>query len=204
MINFISKWLDKTKDYIGFSLGNINIGFNSAEEVGKGLHSSMYEFSVDHKPIDKDNVGVKLKLKKMKIKDCVPQGSILGQLFFLAYINDLSDGMTSKVKLFADDTSLFSVVHNIDESASQLNQDLNKVSEWAYKWKMSFNPDPSKQAQEVIFSRKSIKSVHPVINFNNLPVCSALSQKHLGIFLDDKLNFSIHLKEKCAMVNKGI
>ena len=86
------------------------------------------------------------------VKAGVPQGSILGPLLFLSYINDLSYGITSNVKLFADDTSIFSTIHDINYSASNLNSDLQKTSEWAFKWKMSFNPDPTKQAQEVIFS----------------------------------------------------
>ena len=59
------------------------------------------------------------------------------------------------VKLFADDTSLFTVIHNSNISTRDLTNDLRKINEWAFKWKMSFNPDPSKQAQEVIFSKKN-------------------------------------------------
>ena len=70
------------------------------------------------------------------------------------------------MKLFADDTSIFSIVHDVDLSSKQLNDDLKKVSDWAYQWKMSFNPDLSKQAQEVISSRVD----HPVVTFNNSPV----------------------------------
>ena len=92
-----------------------------------------------------------------KINAGVPQGSILGLLFFLIYINDLTDGTSSIVKRFADGTSLFSVTQNKNNSASQLNNDLNKVNDWAYIWKISFNPDPSKQAQEVIFFKEIYK-----------------------------------------------
>ena len=91
----------------------------------------------------------------------VPQGSILGPLFFLIYINKLSDGLNSNPKLFADETSLFSVVHNINSTAKDLNSDLMKISNWIFQWKMRFNLDPNKQAQEAIFSRKINKIDHP-------------------------------------------
>ena len=71
----------------------------------------------------------------------VPQGSILGPLLFLIYINDLADDLSSNVKLFADDTSLFSVVHDVNASARELNDDLKKINKWAFQWKMSFNPE---------------------------------------------------------------
>ena len=81
----------------------------------------------------------------------VPQGSILGPLLFLIYINNLSDDLASDAKLFADDTSLFSVVENMTKSANELNNDLIKISTWACQWKINFNPDPTKQAQGLIF-----------------------------------------------------
>ena len=67
------------------------------------------------------------------IKACVPQGSILGPLFSLIYINDLSDNLESNVKLFADDASMFSVVRDPINTSQKLNNDLRKVSLWAYK-----------------------------------------------------------------------
>ena len=63
----------------------------------------------------------------------VPQGSILGPLLFLININDLLDNLTSNAKLFADDTSLFSVVHDVNTSAKNLNDDLKKVNDWAFQ-----------------------------------------------------------------------
>ena len=85
------------------------------------------------------------------IETGVPQGPILGPLLFLIYINDLSDGLTTNTRLFADDVSLFSVVDNINLSATNLNSDLSKINAWANQWKMIFNPDTNKKAQEVIF-----------------------------------------------------
>ena len=89
----------------------------------------------------------------------VLQGSILGCLFFLRYINDLAKGILSTVKLFADNTSIFPVVNNINVSADQLNKDLEKISMWAYQWKMSFNPDISKHAQEIVLKKNRNVSI---------------------------------------------
>ena len=100
----------------------------------------------------------------------VSQGSILGPLLFLIYINNSPDNLSTNVKLFADNTSLFSVVHDIAISSCELNYDLNRVREWALQWKMSFNPEPSKHAQEVIFTHKLQKSNYPSLYFNDSPV----------------------------------
>ena len=136
----------------------------------------------------------------------VPQGSILGLLFFLMYIIcavDLSCGLSSTTKLFADDTSLFAVVHDVTQSTNELNHDLEKISNWVYQWRISFNPDKSKQVQESIFSQKTQKVIHRPAIFNNMPVACSSCQKHLGIYLDEKLNFSNHIKEKISKANKG-
>ena len=92
----------------------------------------------------------------------VPQGSVLGPLFFLVYINDLAEGITSKVKFFTDDRSMFQVVSDVDTTADALNRDLAIIQNWAFQWKMSFNPDPTKQAKEVIFSARRQKQQHPL------------------------------------------
>ena len=64
------------------------------------------------------------------------------------------NGLISICKIFADDTSIFSKVSDNDKSVKRLNNDLFAISEWAFQWKMQQNPDPSKQADEVYFSRK--------------------------------------------------
>ena len=138
------------------------------------------------------------------VKAGVPQGSVLGPLLFLIYINDLPDNLISVTKLFADDTSIFSTVYDIVKSSEDLNKDLDTIKDWAFQWRMSFNPDPNKQATEVIFSRKRKPDNHPVLNFNDSPVETAPMQKHLGLILDEKLSFSHHLNEKISKANKGI
>ena len=106
--------------------------------------------------------------------------------------------------MFADDTCLFSVVKDPLICANSLNNDLFKIQEWAYKWKMSFNPDVTKQAQEVIFSRKRSSINHPQLSFNGAIVQKAPVQKHLGIFLDEKLSFNHHLKYIIDKTTRGV
>ena len=122
----------------------------------------------------------------------------------LIYINDLSENLTSNAKLFANDTSLFPVVHDVNTSAKALNDDLKKVNDWAFQWEMSFNLDLSKQAQEVIFSRKSKRPTHPPFVFNNNNVSQTFSQKRLGFILNFKLTFEEHLNNVLAKVNKAV
>ena len=69
----------------------------------------------------------------------VPQGSVLSLLLFLTYINDLPNGLTSTIKLFANDTLLYRVVVE-DSDCDNLQVDLNKLEIWQHKWQMQFNP----------------------------------------------------------------
>ena len=134
----------------------------------------------------------------------VPQGLILGPLLFLIYINNPSEDLTANVKLFADDTSLFSIVCNTNTSTTNLSNDLNKIKNWAFQWKMNFNPDPSIQALEVIFWRKLQKTNHNQVYFNHNSVKQVSSQKHLWMYLDTKLNFQEHLNNLLSKVSKTI
>ena len=79
----------------------------------------------------------------------VPQGSILGPLLFFIYVNDLSNDLITNVKLFTDDTSLFSIVYKMNTSTTNLSNNLNEIKNWTIQRNMNF-----KQAQEVIFPRK--------------------------------------------------
>jgi len=82
----------------------------------------------------------------------VPQGSILGPLLFLVYINDLTEVVSSDIRIFADDTFIYRTADS--DSTLNLNNDLAEITNWAWQWKMLFNPSISKQAVEVLFSNK--------------------------------------------------
>ena len=116
----------------------------------------------------------------------------------------MSDNLSSNPKLFADDTSLFSVVHHISQSGINLNNDLEKISNWAFQWTMSFKPDINKQTQEVIFSSRFQKSNHLSLTFNGTSITQSEIQKHLGMFLDSKLDFKEHKQNVLNKVSKTI
>ena len=118
----------------------------------------------------------------------------IGTTVALNLINDLAENLSSNPRLFPDNASLFSVVRDQNTSAIEINDGLKKLETWAHHWKMSFSPDPFKQAQEVIYSGKRNKPHYPDIIFNGNPVKKSSHQKHLDVFLDSKLDFDEHIK----------
>ena len=111
------------------------------------------------------------------IKAGVPQGSILGPLLFLLYINDIVENIHSSIRLFADDTSLYIIVDDPIDSANQLNNDLQTIHLWAKTWLVTFNPTKS---ESVIFSWKRNKPYHPPVFMNQTEIKEVTSHKHLA------------------------
>ena len=91
--------------------------------------------------------------------------------------------MKYSIKLFAYDASLFTVIRDPDQAAILLNHDLRIIEARAYKWGMSFNPDPMRQAIEVIFSRKGTTVNHPAIYFNDTQVIRTNEHKHSSLVI---------------------
>ena len=115
------------------------------------------------------------------------KGQCLGPLFFLIYISDLTANLKCSVKLFAEDTSLFTIVQDPDRSASDVNLILNRIALWAQNKRILFNSDAQNQAVELVFLKKKLKGNHPALIFNGSPVEVVDQHKHLGIILDSKL-----------------
>ena len=133
-----------------------------------------------------------------KIDSGVPQGSVLGPLLFLIYINDLERNISSNIKFFADDSMLFSIVKDPVISANDLNHDLDVIYQWVYRWKMEFNPDPTKHATEILFTCKKSSPNHPQLIFNGTDVVNVSEHKHLGLILEPGLSFEKHLSDKIS------
>ena len=91
---------------------------------------------------------------------------------------------------------LFSVVKDPLISANDLNHDLDTICRWAHQWKLEFNPDPTKQANEVLFSCKKSTPYQPQLTFNRSVVTKVNEQKHLGLVLNSDLSFGKEGKEE--------
>jgi hypothetical protein len=121
----------------------------------------------------------------------VPQGSILGPLLFLVYINDIVEDINSTIRLFADDTSLYIIVDEPHASANILNSDLCKVSKWANDWLVDFNPA---KTESLLISRKVNKPFHPPLYMNNVPIQEVKCHKHLGVTFSSDGSWHEHVE----------
>ena len=124
------------------------------------------------------------------IRAGVPQGSLLGPLLFLLYINDIVSEIDSNIQLFADDTSLFIVVDNPLTAAGQLSIDLEKISQWATTWLVSFNPT---KTVAMLFSRKLNKTSPFTYLHANHKITEVDSHKHLGLYLSKDCTWHKHI-----------
>jgi len=131
-----------------------------------------------------------------KVLSGIPQGSILGPLLFIIYINDLEEScsLNSNVALYADDTKLYKYIQN-ENDAIKLQEDLNSVCVWIKKWLLSLNIDKCKV---ISYGRKAPISYNYRIDDCNLEKINEI--KDLGVIFDSKLKFSAHINEK---VNKA-
>jgi len=123
------------------------------------------------------------------IKAGVPQGSVLGPLLFLIYINDLPDNLVTNIKLFADDTSLYIEVEDPEQSAEIMNSDLQTIKSWADQWLVNFSASKTK-----LMTCSFRNTNHPNIMFDNVLLTETKSNKHLGLTLCSNLNWSEHIR----------
>ena len=136
----------------------------------------------------------------IQINAGVPQGSVLGPLLFLVYINDITSVIQHcHIRLFADDTCLFINVDNRNETGALINEDLYFISQWAKDWLVDFN---AKKTKEMIISYKKDHNQHPELYFNNHVVSSVESHSHLGIILSNNLKWSAHIDEVASKSSK--
>ena len=130
----------------------------------------------------------------------VPQGSVLGPLLFIIYINDIADRLISLCRLFADDTSFGYSCQDTVQLKTVINHDLEELSEWSNKWLMSFNPE---KTEIMIFSNVNIgESLDFVFNGKSIPTVS--KHKHLGVTFNNDAKWNTHIDSILASVSQHL
>ena len=153
------------------------------------------------------------------VKSGVPQGTVLGPLLFLIYINYIESQITSSISLFADDSALYRPIYSESDSLS-LQEDIFKLQKWANTWQMAFNVNKCKLLRITYRKSSVIKYVYNMYQANalsdNSPLLALLARKHLGftvsftdfihieetqhesylgVIIDNKLNFNQHIDD---------
>ena len=127
----------------------------------------------------------------------VPQGTVLAPLLFLLYINDLPACVNNKVKLYADDVLLYSYIHS-ESNCIALQQDLDKLTEWAHTWLMEFN---IKKCEHLRITNKRNLIIHSYYLENSI-ISEVPHTKYLGVTIDQKLSWNEHIQKVTSKANQ--
>ena len=133
----------------------------------------------------------------LHVKSGIPQGSVLGPILFILYINDLPDQINSNLKIFADDTKIFRAVQSLEDKSS-LETDLAKLIEWSTKWQLPFNVEKCKVIH--------YGSLNPNNRYRmgNAELTTDLQEKDLGVVFDNKIKFDLHINQIIAKANSRL
>ena len=126
----------------------------------------------------------------------VPQGSVLGPLLFLLYINDLPSNVTSKIRLYADDVILYREIHSA-EDIIRLQKDLDIIAQWAHTWLMKLNL--TKYEHITITNKKN--PINSMYNINSHFLSKVNSAKYLGVTFTHNLSWHDHVVAICNKAN---
>ena len=140
----------------------------------------------------------------LKLTHCgVPQGSSLGPLFFLGYINELNFALKSQPRLFADDTCLIVKGLNPEQLQIKINSELQNLHQWCCVNKLSINPS---KTNIIIIPPKQTKAAIPHLHLtsNGPPANIVDSAKYLGAVIDNELNFKQHIKMMEGKVARSV
>ena len=126
----------------------------------------------------------------------VPQGSVLGPLLFLVFINDINSNISSQIRLFADDTIIYRAIKSAADQIA-LQEDLNKLEQWAKEWQMEFHPDKCK----TIHITRSPNIMKHVYTIYGVPMETVTSVKYLGVNFTSDARWNTHIKQTKTKAN---
>ena len=125
----------------------------------------------------------------------IPQGSVLGPILFVIFINDLPDCVTSDAYLFADDTKIFRVIAN-EEDRGELQKDLDRLDEWSKDWLLEFHPQKCK------FMTIGKDDLNIKYMLKDQKLQKVKEEKDIGVIIDDQLDFESHISEEINKATK--
>ena len=134
----------------------------------------------------------------IEVTSGVPQGSVLGPILFLVFINDIGEGLNSQARLFADDCLIYRAIKSIEDCIS-LQEDLNKLKSWADKWKMEFN------VSKCFILHISLARKHKFVNIYTIDdetLTTTSSTKYLGVTISSDLKWNIHIDTITSKANR--
>lgn len=126
----------------------------------------------------------------------VPQGSVLGPVLFLLYINDITDNINSQIRLFADDSVIYREINDQQDHLA-LQQDLDNLSDWADLWQLNFNIT---KCYHLGITNKTVPLSYNYL-MNDHAISGTISTKYLGITINQKLNWNQHCDYICSKAN---
>ena len=135
----------------------------------------------------------------VEVTSGVPQGSVLGPILFLIYINDLPNSLSSKVRLFADDAIVYREIKS-PKDCLELQNDLNKLMAWEKKWLMEFNPS---KCEILSVTRKRSPTAYSY-TLHGHTLNRVKSTKHLGLPITSDLNWNKHINNITARANPSL
>jgi len=137
----------------------------------------------------------------MDVKSGIPQGSVLGPILFLLFINDMPRVVNSVIKLFADDTKIYREISSEDDCKA-LQTDLDSLAAWSDSWQLRFNPSKCKCMH--LGKCNPNVTYHISDNSEDIVVDSVASEKDLGVLFDNDLKFSPHIQQKVKKANQTL
>ena len=142
--------------------------------------------------------------KEAAVTSGIPQGGVLGPLLFVMYINDLPQHVSNQVRIFADDTKLFTQSDH-DETRQSLQNDLDSLHQWSSDWLLKFHPKKccvmymGKDSKEHTYT---MKETHPDGGESRKELAHTAAEKDLGVVIDKKLSFRNHVEKATAKANR--
>ena len=164
-----------------------------------GIKGQILNWITDYLSSRKQQVQVNSATSEVSLISAgVPQGSVLGPLLFLVYVNDISENLLSLTRLFADDSSLFFSATSLEDIQGIINHDLTVILSWAVTWLVDFNPN---KTEAMLFSLRPVTHF-PSLTFNNTSIEFVDSHKHLGVTLSDNGQWHTHIESILASAYK--